>query len=283
MSTRIKRQVMFNGNKKFAVNIERYESAAEVVQNCRVRNMTSESFQNMQTMKLDKFHGVSSYDKALDLMQNGYQPTVEKLRESTKIRVTGNGKRIQFKNDIVGSAPVVPLALKGVPNSMINMTMKPIKCKVIDVYYDMTCKWNTESKDIIKAGQKVLAAILELESQGYRFNLYGVQTYADDNSVDMLVVKLKSSNQPLDLKRISFPLTHTGFFRVIGFDWYSKVPDGKYRPGYGRAINYMSSEKDRANFMKQLFGENALYMNAVRAIENDQEHIKEVFTNAGKN
>lgn len=283
MSTRVIRNIKFNNKVRYAVNVERYESAAEVVQNCRKRERTDSRFHDMPKTSLDDFHGVASYDEALQLMENGYQPTVEKLRESVKVNAMGTKKRIQFKNDIVGSAPVVPLALKGVPNSMMNMTMKPIKRKVIDVYYDMTCSCSTESSDIIEAGQKILAAILELEAQGYRFNLYGVQTYTSDSDADMLVVKLKSSNQPLDLKRISFPLTHTAFFRVIGFDWYSKVPGGKYRPGYGQALNYRSSKEDRIGAMRQMFGDGAIYMNAVEAIRNSQEHIKEVFTNAGKN
>ena len=191
-------------------------------------------------------------------------------------------KRISFQNNIVGASPIVPLALKGVPNCMVDMKMKPIKCKVIDVYYDMTCSCGTNSDDIIKNGQKMLGAILDLEHQGYRFNLYAIQTYSDTKSVDLLAVKIKSSNQPLDLRRMSFPLTHTAFFRVIGFDWYSKFPKGTYRGGYGCALGYELSNSEIKEFSRAMFGDNAVYFVGKNILHNDEEYIKEVLKDVGK-
>ena len=205
--------------KKF--HIERFDSAMEMAQTCKTRPITDSRFDDKSKGTFGSFEGVSTYQEALDLLNGGYQPTVDAMRGVFKAGIQGNGSRFAFQNSVVGFAPVVPLALKNVPNSMIGMTMKPIKCKVVDVYYDMTCSCGTDSKDIIEAGRKLLSAVIELERQGYRFNLYAVQGYNDNAGCDMAVVKVKSATQPLDLKRISFPLTHTAFFRVIGFDWYS--------------------------------------------------------------
>ena len=122
-------------------------------------------------------------------------------------------------------------------------------------------------------------AVKELERQGYRFNLYAVQTYTDSNDADMLVVKVKDASKPLDLKRISFPLTHTAFFRVIGFDWYSKVPGGRYRGAYGCALAY-TFEKDKIpGICKQLFGNNSVYLSATQILKMDKDHVKEVLGN----
>lgn len=265
---------------RFDFNIEEYDSAMEVVEKCKSRRRTSSSFHDMKTHNIHmSWHGVESYDDALELMRTGYQPTVEKLRSALKVTKSGEGARFSFRNEIQGFAPVVPLALKGVPNCMINMSMKPIKAKVIDVYYDVVANCGHSSDEIIGAGQKFLASVVELERQGYRFNLYAVQTYSDSNSADMLVVRVKRDSQPLDLKRVSFSLTHTGFFRVIGFDWYSKVPGGKYRSGYGSALSYNLSETGRKEAAKKLFGNNAVYISAAEIIDKDEKHIKEVLTN----
>lgn len=263
-------------------HIEQFESAMEVVDKAKSRKITDLSFHDKSKGHFGEWEGVGSYEEALELMTGGYQPTVDAMKGVFKISRNGQGKRFSFQNNIQGFAPVVPLALKGVPNSMIDMYMKPIKAKVVDVYYDMTASCGTDSDDIIRAGQSLLGAIIELEKQGYRFNLFACQTYSDKSSCDMLVVKVKNASQPLDLKRISFPLTHTGFFRVIGFDWYSRVPGGKYRGGYGHAIAYDLSEKQLKKAAEDLFGKNAIYFSAAKVLNKDKAHFENVLTGKGE-
>lgn len=278
MSTILTKEVKTRSH-RIHVNIERYESAMEVVRDCRNRKITSSSFCDQSKASFGHWEGVESYEEALTLLQDGYQPTVDGMKDSIKATVAGSGKRIKFDNNVYGFAPVVPLALKGVPNCMVNMTMKPIKEKVIDVYYDMTTNSGTDSDTIIKNGQKLLGAIVALEKQGYKFNLYACQTYSDDYSVDMLIVKVKPSDKPIDLKRISFPLTHTAFFRVIGFDWYSKFPNGKYRSGYGRALRYNLDTDELREYANQVFGKNALFISGREIQNTGEEHLREVLTN----
>lgn len=273
------KKVSMGSKQNYPIHTESYRSAQEVVADCKSRKRTDVSFYDMPTHKIKyDWHSVNSYQEALDLMATGYQPTVDAMKDVFKGKVTGESKRFSFQNNMQGFAPVVPLALKGVPNCMVNMWMKPIKAKVVDVYYDLTASCMVEGEDIIKAGHALLGSIIELERQGYRFNLYAVQSYSDDRNCDMLVVKVKDSAQPLDLKRISFPLTHTAFFRVIGFDWYSKTPGGKYRSSYGRGIAYSHSEQELQDMAHQLWGKTAIYFSAAKIINKSADHIKEVLT-----
>lgn len=265
--------------------IESYNSSMDVVRDCKTRKITDSDFHDMQDGTLGghskSFCGVDSYEQALQFLEEGYQPTVEKLKTGIKTNLQGNGKRISFHNDIVGYAPIVPLAILGVPQSMINSKMKPIKAKVVDIYYNMTASCNTKSKDIIDAGVKLLSAIIALEQQGYRFNLYAVQNYYKTGKCYMLKVKVKDAMQPIDLKRISFPLTHTGFFRVIGFDWYSKCPEAKYMSGYGHSLDYDYSNEQMQKTAKELFGDNAVWFGCTKIVKENDEYIKEVLVNAG--
>lgn len=265
--------------------IESYNSTADVVKDCKTRQITDRMFSNMQDGDLGghgkEWCGVDSYEQALKFLEEGYQPTVEKLKSGIKANLQGNGKRISFCNDIIGYAPIVPLAILGVPNSMINSKMKPIKAKVIDVYYNMTAGAMVDSEDIIKAGVKLLGAIIALEQQGYRFNLYAVQTYFDYTNCYMLKIKVKDAMQPVDLKRVSFPLTHTGFFRVIGFDWYSKCPEAKYISAYGRSIDYYYDRESMSKIAKELFGDNAVWFGCKNIIDKPDSYITEVLVNAG--
>lgn len=276
-----RKKAIVNKNKRtITVNVETYSSAQEVVNDCKARTITDSCFENQETTRNKSFTGVENYQEALDLLRNGYQPTVENLKQALKVNKGIVEKRVKFENNIHGFAPVVPLALKGVPNSMVNMTMKPVKLKVLDVYYDMTISCCTSTSEIIRNGQKVLGAIINLEKQGYRFNLYAVQTYYKNNDADMLCVKVKSSDRPLDLKRISFPLTHPAFFRVIGFDWYSKCPVAKYRGGYGKAIAYDLNAEERKEFGKEMFGDGAVYISCSNVSNETTESLQEVFLNA---
>lgn len=278
MSINFQKNVKAFKNKLF--NVEVFNSANEVVEVSSRRTITDGRFNDMSKPGAvrESFTGVKSLEEALDLMRSGYQPTVDKLKTGIKANIQGQGKRISFFNDVVGFAPIVPLALQGVPNSMVNSYMKPIKAKVLNIYYDMTASASTDKNKIIEAGQKVLSAIMELEMQGYKFNLYAIQTYWDDGA-DMLCTKIKNSNTPLDLKRISFPLTHTAYFRVIGFDWYSKTPHGKYRGAYGYALGHDFDEKTMQEGFKEIFGQNCIVFSCTKVLKSDTEHLKDVITN----
>lgn len=268
------------------VMYEMFNSTNEVVETGSRRSVTDRSFHDMRDGKLGgerpSWCGVDSFEEAEQLMRDGYQPTVDKMKAGIKANVQGQGKRISFFNDVVGYAPVVPLALQGVPTSMQNSYMKPIKAKVLNIYYDMTASCSTSSKEIIEAGQKLLGAIMELEMQGYKFNLYAIQSYySSSQGADILCTKIKNSNTPLDLKRMSFALTHTSYFRVIGFDWYSRCPKATYRSGYGHALGYDYDEKQMQEGFREIFGEQSVVFSCNKIIGQDAEHLKEVMTDAG--
>lgn len=268
----------FNG---YTINTETYSNASEIIVDVKKRPITDTMFMNMQKEDLSKDvsrYGVKSYEEALKLLEFGYQPIVDKLKMQIKANVKGTDKRISFHNDIVGYAPIVPLAILGVPNSMINSYMKPIKSKVIDVYIDITYSWVDSNERIIKSSSRILSVILKLEQQGYRFNIYCVKSQSDSNDCDMMIVKIKDALQPIDLKRISFPLAHTAFSRVIGWDWYSKFPKGKYRSGYGHSITFESKFKDE--WVKKMFGNNAIMLSAKKLLDEDEKYLAEVLINA---
>lgn len=276
----------------YKIMCESYNSAADVVRDCREREFVSgRGFNNMGDGHLGghtpDWLGVESYEQALKLLEEGYQPVVEEMKTMIKTNLQGEAKRISFHNDVVGYAPIVPLAIMGVPNSMLNSYMKPIKSKVVDVYYDGTFRGVTSSSDIIATGAKVISVIMKLEQQGYRFNLYQVQGYSDERGTNLMKVKLKDACQPIDIKRISFPMTHTAFFRVIGFDWYSKTPRGRYISSYGMVLSDINKTSGKLSEMfKEMFGKNAVYVSGNELKykgEGGEQYLTEVFTKCEKN
>lgn len=264
------------------LNMEVYGSAQEVAEHLETRQMTSSSFEDTFRSGRRSFIGATK-EETFRMLREGYQPTVDALKGSVKVNCSH--KRFKSFNDVVGFQPIIPNAIMGLPNSMVNSSMAPIKTKVLDIYYDMTVSAWVDSDDLIKAGQKMLGVILEMEAKGYRFNLYVCQTYGDGKGCDMLCVKVKSANQPFDLKRMSFPVSHTAFFRGIGFDWYSKFPLGTYRSGYGTPMYYLKSQDEIKGEFKRLFGHGATYFSAqtiVKKKDEAEDYVKGVLTNDNK-
>lgn len=267
--------------KNYEIISEEYNSAMDVANDCETRQITNHNFNDVRYSGDWGWNGCKNYDEAIDLLKNGYIDKVEKMQKEINKSVIGQSKRITFHNDIVGYAPIVPLAILGVPNSMINSKMKPIKAKVIEICYDVGCSACVNSDDIIRVGLAFLKIIANMEMQGYRIKLTAVQGYSTNSIVNLLRINLKSANQPLDLKRISFPTIHTGFFRVIGFDWFSKTPHGKYiGGGYGKPITAtFSNKKDLREFVNQVFGKNTVYIAARWFVDVSDKNLENKIKN----
>ena len=263
------------GGKRYTVNMELYNGSMAVVADCKKRTITNKSFNDMAHYKMSSWHGVKSYAEALELMNSGWQEPLKELKAVINKAKTVERKRISIKNDIQGYAPIVPLAILGVPNAMINMTMRRIKSKVINLYYDSGVSSFVSANRILDNGKKILETVINLENSGYRVNLFNTQCYVSDGEtdIDMLAVKVKSDNQPIDLKRICFPIAHPAMFRVIGFDWISKFPKGKYRSGYGQPLVTVTGKATAQELYGKLFNCTAVYVDGQELTGKNAEYL----------
>lgn len=268
-------------NKKKVV-VERFSSASEVLMVSNTRSRTSSSFKDYRKQVAEEpdWYGASSWDEVEDLMAHGYSPYVKKLNSKLNFKGKGEGKRISFRNDVVGYAPVVPLAMMGVPNSMVNSYLKPMKNKVVSIYYDKTANAGITAWQIEEAGLKLLSVLIDLEMQGYRFNLYVTESHAENGACDMLAVKVKDSTSPFDMQRLSFPIGHPAFFRGIGFDWYSRCPKATYRWGLGHALNHDWDDKHITDAFNEIFNEKCVVFQCEKLINDSEQHIADVITSA---
>ena len=282
----IKKKLKAKNNE--AVQVEVFSSALELVQvsDARPINFSSHGAGGSRACVHEDLSwygpGVKSWEDISEMLHYGYQPITEKMK-SIPTSLSGEGKRPTFINDVVGFAPIVPLYLQNIPTCMVNTTKKVIKNKVLNIYYDMTANCGVEATDILSAGCDLLGAIMELELQGYRFNLSAIQTYPRrDEGADILCVRVKDANRALDIKRISFPLAHPAFFRAVGFDWYERCPGATRRSGYGTALAYQYMRDDINKMFEELFGEKCVVFSAATDIRNSREDFKRVIENAGK-
>lgn len=286
MSTIKKVDAVVDGQKTH-IDIESYNSAMECVADCKTRKVVR--YYEIESKRMSRdFEGVRSYDEAMDLLHNGYTAVVDRLKESLKVSKNmlsdSTVKRYQFENNVHGFAPIVPLAIKGVPTNMINMTVKPIKAKVIDIYYDVAIPAFVEAEQAIEAGKKLLASVIEFERSGYRFNIYSINTSTNSGAskMDILAVKVKSAEKPMDFKRMSFPIAHPAFARVVGFDWQNKSPVANNFPNRGYALTSECNNDRATKLMKEAFGKNAIYISCERVVNRGEGYIKEEIKRCAK-
>ena len=276
---------MVHFNKKFIVdgktynvNGERFENISEFKKTNASRTKLRNSF-DPDDIDTD-FTGVKSYDEAINLLTTGYKEALENFNTLLKLRGKKK-KKVTFKNDVQGFVPIVPHAIMGLPQSMINTHITKIKTPVIDIYYDPRFSCNADRSDFIDAGRKMLSSIFQLEKSGVKINLYYCNFKTEKNSsyLDVCVLKLKDSNRPLDINRITFPIAHPAMLRVFSFEWMSKVPNGKYRDGYGDGFVVSYNKNIRKNIIDNTFGKNARYFHAEDVHDMSIDNIIEVIKN----
>lgn len=243
--------------------IEEFNTFGELI---NTNDSRTQNFGNARTSDDDSWYG-ASYDEAVKMLRYGWQDD-EKVKQmcdtiNNNLSKLQDEQKMTFKNDIVGYAPIVPLALKGVPQSMINTARKPKKSKVINLIIDVSVSCGTSVEEILEWGAKMTAKIMSLEKQGYRVKIEVVNTYTRDDwtsKVHALKVLVKGENQPFDIKRMMFPLAHGAFFRRIGFDWYERLPEAQHFGEYGYSL--IQHNKKHAEAVKKQISdtENSYYI-----------------------
>lgn len=178
-----------------------------------------------------EFAQVKNYEEARDLLINGWDAEIEYLKEQVNEASKDLDERKVLKqiNDVVGFMPIVPNAILGLPNSMINMKKDNRKIRIIKFLIDTTVSANVSSREAMKYYSQVLARIALLERKGYRcrievMNMFSRECVSSGKVKAGCSVLIKSENQPFDLKRMAYPIAHVSMLRVFGFGWENTLP-----------------------------------------------------------
>lgn len=191
----------------------------------------------------NEFCGGLSWDESMDALRNGLpeickamQSDLRKFRENGTITL---GNKSVPRNYYYGSKPNVPAALAGKPKSMRQRQRQPKKVKTIRIVYDQCQNANTSAMTLKQSGTSVLCLVYALEKAGYRvkFDLLPFASQSRDECAISLI-NLKDFRQPLDLLKLSFPITHPAMFRRFGFTWLETVENlGPFYIGFGNHID----------------------------------------------
>lgn len=185
------------------------------------------------------FTGTESYDQARDFMLHGWSSMSKEVVIKFNVGKIGEVNKLRDTLSVEGYHPVVPLYLAGVPQNMVSRKQVIMKQKVftIDKLIDYNCLVTTE--EILENSVKALQIINSLESRGYRCNLYVSSAAREINGNIVCRVKIKSSNERINLSKMSFPLINPSMLRRMVFRFIETHPDTpkSFTSGYGMPMN----------------------------------------------
>lgn len=172
-----------------------------------------------------------NYPEACTLMKNGYSEGCKDLRKiNVKGAAAGIGKteRNTLTKSVSGVMPITPLAMAGVPNCMVSIRKNYKPGRVIDIYYCPTVGDSIHNEELITVNRNFLMALQGIERNGVRVNLYCGSVGVDPGSLKDFgyFIKLKNSDSPLNIMKISYPLIHPSFLRRHTLRHLEHIPIG---------------------------------------------------------
>lgn len=207
------------------------------------------------------FSGTNNLKEAIDLMVYGDEDILKKTIEQQKKigveKLLGNTiKRKGYEKRVYGCVPNVPEYLIGNPINMINKELNRISHKILNIFLDLNCTGGKSKEEIARNGVLYLTVIDLLEKSGYRCNLYaGTSSVWRDNHF-IVLTRVKTDREPLNIKKIGFTIAHPSMLRRIFFKW-CEVNDAQFDStggnGYGSVLSRTKVNEDLKNELKQEF------------------------------
>lgn len=186
------------------------------------------------------FTKTNSYEEAEDLLLHGWDEMAKTLNKKINVNVK-SGNKTKTVYDVQGYQCSVPRYLQGIPTNMINNKKVIQKQKVLDIVKDFGYSGVTKSETIERESIKLLKAVNELESKGYRCNvsIVIVSKKGYTNNYVKMQVKIKNASQRMNIKQMAFPLVHPSMFRRIVFGIIERLEETKsFGSGYGWCTEY---------------------------------------------
>ena len=265
---------IFNGN----TNISYYDTIDELTNH--LEETQSLRYNDAEEGDYD-FTGTKSFKEAINLCKYGDEELRKYIYEQN-LKFdnvdTCNKVRRSTINDVVGFMPNVPNYVMGVPVNMIRDNRTMINSKILNVYINVAAPWYIDKDDIKKTAAKYVCAINKLEEEGYRCNIY-VGSAGKNGSIkkNLLIVKIKSDKEPMNLAKMAFPLCHPSMLRRLKFKWMEIIPID-FGCGYGQPI---SDDNAVNELLKLVFRDTKFTILSVASSNGDVADVIEILKKKG--
>lgn len=212
----------------------------------------------------DDFSGVSSYDDYLNLLENGDEDVMRKIKVETGKQVAELGKKYEdvlsaYKFDVSGEFFDVGLVLSGVPESWLQPEFLPEERVQVEIIINGTFSSNVRKEMVIKNSSKILAMIKILEENRVEVKLKIVSCIkrAGGDKDLYVATDIKDYDEAINYKKCSALLSPTylrrGMLKVMEMVYGKKLCGS-----YGSVISNdnfidLAKEDDTNALEKRLF------------------------------
>ena len=139
------------------------------------------------------FTQTKSYEEATSLFKNGWDSMAKNITHQLNVKkcqtLDTHVQKVMF--DVVGFQASVPRYLQGIPTSMINKKLVPVKQRVITLNKDISYNASVKTEDIIEASVQTIHLIKKIEAQGIRVNLNLIWGSGAGETREVIKIKLK--------------------------------------------------------------------------------------------
>lgn len=172
------------------------------------------------------FTQTHNYEEATKLFKDGWSSMAQDITKKLKVIqnqvVDAHVQKVLY--DVVGFQASVPRYLQGIPTSMVNKKLVPIKQRVITLNKDISYNCGITTAQIIEASVQTLQLIKKIEAQGIRVNLNLIWGVTAGDTKEVAKVRLKSANERLNISKLAFPLVHPSMLRRLCFRYLEVAP-----------------------------------------------------------
>lgn len=232
------------------------------------------------------FTGTNNFEEAQKLMKCGYKEGAQDLLLcKSGVNVISPEQKKQTFQDVTGFAPIVPNAIIGLPNSMLNKRMQQKQAKVINILLDIDICGGTDKNVILLGGKNIYSLIKSIEATGTKVNLSVISSsYLTKNKkFSCVFIKVKDSKQAINPQLVAYPVIHPSFFRRHVFRWIETSELTNYKSftsGYGYVgRDYMAQKSGSVmRFLtdNKLADKNTFYIDIIKASKaKDLKELKQ--------
>lgn len=197
------------------------------------------------------FTGTPDFPTANRLLKEGDPATAAKVkREYTNIIARTKVQRPRPTPAVVGHTPIVGAFLASDPVCMLAKKNRPTKARIVTIVYNTSVSCDIDANDMAKAGANLLAAINQIEANGVRVNLYAGDISETENRRRdehlIVMVKIKTDCQPLNLMQIAYPIANPSFLRrhiLKATEIQTGLKNDRWTTGYGRPVHGYSAKR----------------------------------------
>lgn len=224
-----------------------YESIEDLVQYLKTAK-TSDRFKghklsSQERGHRDDFFEFTTFKEAFNNLEYGYDKhfeqfikNVEKAKDIvSKIDMNRVGST---KKDVAGFIPIVPNALLGLPESMINSNRIKKAVPKARIFLELSEHCGVSADRIIKLKAVVFALIDLIERQGIRCEIWVVENSKESDEITSDAIKIKDYFQPLNVYKLQFPIISPDMLRRIHFRMLETNPHlhNYWCEGYGTPL-----------------------------------------------